>query len=93
MNVRSNQGSHNHSISISRTNIAQSLASATGEVDSGTLTPDAISGEGVNHGLKDPADGHSHNTSGSLPITNRSHTHSISDITPPYYAITMIIKL
>ena len=93
VNVKANQGSHTHSVQITRANIVQSIASATGVVDDGTLTPDAISGEGVNHGLKSPADGHNHNTSGSLPITNRSHTHTISDITPPWYAITMIIKL
>ena len=93
INVQANGGTHNHSIEITRDNIAASISSATGSVDDGTVTPDATSGEGSNHGLKNPADGHTHTTSGSLPITNRSHTHSISDIRPPYYAIKFLYKL
>ena len=91
--VKSDEGTHNHSIDITRENIAASIQSATGSVDDGTVTPDATSGEGSNHGLKNPADGHTHTTSGSLPITNRSHTHNISDIRPPYYAIKFLFKL
>ena len=91
--VVAGEGTHNHSVDITRDNIVASISSATGSVDEGTLTPDSTSGEGSNHGLKNPADGHTHTTSGSIAITNRSHTHTIDDITPPWIAIRFMYKL
>ena len=83
INITANQGGHSHAVAIARSNIAASLDSATGSVASNNIDSGNTGG----------GSGHSHNTSGSLPLSNRSHTHSISDITPPYYVITMLIKL
>ena len=62
-----------------------------------TMRPDAISGEGVNHGLKNPADSHQHGASltGSISLQNTVHTHTLTNyaVTPPYYALIFIMKL
>ena len=66
-------------------------------IPSTTMRPDAISGEGVNHGLKNPADAHSHGASlsGSISLQNVVHTHTLTNysVTPPYYALIFIMKL
>ena len=83
MNVRQNQGGHSHTVDITRSNIAQSISSGSGSVGS----------DNINSSQEGGGQGHSHNTSGSLPLTNRSHTHSISDIAPPWHSTTFIIKM
>ena len=87
VNVANNQGSHSHSVNITRQNIANSIDSGSGSVASEVLE----TGNGI--GLTNAGGGHSHGTSGTLPITNRSHTHSISDIAPPWHSTTFIIKM
>ena len=83
VNVAAGGGGHSHSVEIARSNIANSIDSGTGSVASNNITS-TVEGGGQ---------GHSHNTSGSLPLTNRSHTHSISDIAPPWHSTTFIIKM
>ncbi len=89
-------GGHSHQVVISSYDIANSLASGSGNVPESVVTnpwnePNAT-GEGSDHGLKSPADEHDHDTSGQITLDNYSHTHSITDITPPWRNTTFIIK-
>jgi hypothetical protein len=90
-------GMHNHSIYIARSDVAGSLSSASGSVPESYVTnpwnePNAT-GQGADHGLKSPADGHNHGTSGQITLDNYPHTHTIADITPPWRSTTFIQKM
>ena len=89
-------GGHNHTVSIGNGSIAAALASAGGSIPESVITnpwnnPNTT-GEGSSWGLTDPASGHNHSTSGAVTLDNRSHTHTISDIAPPWHSTTFIIK-
>jgi poly(3-hydroxybutyrate) depolymerase len=90
-------GAHDHRILLSYSEVANAIASGSGSIPESVVTnpwnnPNAT-GEGTAYGLKSPADGHSHGTGGQVTLDNRSHTHSISDITPPWRNTTFIIKM
>ncbi len=89
-------GGHTHTVSIGNTSIAAALASAGGSVPESVVTnpwnnPNTT-GEGSSWGLTDPSSGHNHGHNGQVTLDNRSHTHTISDIAPPWHSTTYIIK-
>lgn len=89
-------GGHSHQVVVSDNQIALALDSAGGSIPESAVTnpwnePNAT-GQGADYDLKNPADGHSHGTGGQVTLDNRSHTHTISDIAPPWRATTFIIK-
>ena len=96
----SGEGRHGHDVRIATSNIAGAISSVTGTIDGGdTLsgTDNTQSGDGQNIGLAQGpgsnAAEHSHTTSGQVTLDNRTHDHDIDDVTPPWRAVTFIMKL
>ena len=93
------EGRHGHDIRISNDRIANAISSVSGDIPSSSLvgTDNTQTGDGQNTGLAQgpstDAAPHTHGTSGEVTLDNRTHDHTIDDITPPWIAIRFMYKL
>lgn len=66
----------------------------TGTVPIDNVTPDRKSGNGQDWGVNNETHEHGFQLSGSVTLSNTTHTHSVTfSVTPPYYALLYIMKL
>ena len=102
-----NEGNHGHTARIGSRDILQHLngISAAIPISAGInnygggandgYTGGSTEDNGHENDLNDAAtgQGHTHGTSGTLPIDNKNHKHQILGVAPPWYALTFIMKL
>ena len=102
-----NEGDHGHTASVGSGAILNHLTGITAAIPISAginnygggshdgYTGGATSNNGQMNDLNDAdtGQGHTHGTSGTLPINNKNHKHQILGVAPPWYALTFIMKL